>query len=442
MFIKFANFIAVFTMFVVSESFFHTNFTPRSGCVSALKMTSDNNELNENKDSLIKFILNENENNFNDKDDKIINNYNYPLAKEYFDFLTKYNINYNLQNNLNNKDDEYDSKNYIKYNFEFKSDKYVKIAKIREKNYRIFENNWNKLNNFDNNKYKLTVNKFFDTIDISSERTPPDIMNKPINKKLVLKKKNKLNLGFINNIKKNFFFSKNNNKKLNWLELGMTTPVKDQKSCGSCWAFSAVSALEAFMKINGYNVDRLSEQELVDCSKENFGCNGGLMDLAFDYINENNGLHSNEDYPYTAEDGECYSSCCGNKSNNVTNINLHKKKVKGSHIQSYKYTVPTSIEDIKNSLKNGPISIALDASSFIFRFYNSGVVDVEPDNTNYLNHAVLLIGYDTDEEGLYWIIQNSWGTDWGDNGLIKVRAKEGEGVFLCQIYGVYPTKSN
>ena len=140
-------------------------------------------------------------------------------------------------------------------------------------------------------------------------------MKKPINKKLVLKKKNKFNLGFINNIKKNFFFSKNNNenKKLNWLELGMTTPVKDQKSCGSCWAFSAVSALEAFMKINGHNVDRLSEQELVDCSKENFGCNGGLMDLAFDYINENNGLHSNEDYPYTAEDGECYSSCCGNK---------------------------------------------------------------------------------------------------------------------------------
>ena len=91
MFIKFANFIAVITMFVVSESFFHTNFTPRSGCVSALKMTSDNNELNENKDSLIKFILNENENenNYNDQDDKIINNYNFPLAKEYFDFLTK-----------------------------------------------------------------------------------------------------------------------------------------------------------------------------------------------------------------------------------------------------------------------------------------------------------------------------------------------------------------
>ena len=438
MIIKFTNFIAIITMFVVSESFFHTNFTPRT-TVSALKMTSENNEINENKDSLINFILNDNNNNCND-DDKFINNGNYPLAKEYFDFLTKYNINYNLQND--NDENDFNPKNYIKYNFEFKSDKYVKIAKLREKNYRIFENNWSKLNNFKENNYKLSVNKFFDTIDINSDKTPPDLMKKPINKKLILKKnKNNFKLGFINNLKKNFFFSKNN-KKLNWVELGKTTPVKDQRSCGSCWAFSAVSALEAFMKINNLKVNRLSEQELVDCSIENYGCNGGLMDLAFDYINENNGLHSNEDYPYTAVDGECYSSCCGEKNSNVTDIILNKKKVKGSHLQQYKYTIPTSIEDIKESLKNGPISIALDANSFIFRFYNSGVVDVPPDNSNYLNHAVLLVGYDTDEEGLYWIIQNSWGDDWGDKGFIKVRAREGEGVFLCQIYGVYPTKLN
>ena len=173
------------------------------------------------------------------------------------------------------------------------------------------------------------------------------------------------------------------------------------------------------------------------------------MDLAMDYCMENDGLTSNKDYPYTARDGKCALKCdsdCDNEgcdhdcdhecsdTNKLTDI----KKVKGSKFRDYKYVIPRSILDIKASLKNSPISIALDASHFAFRFYKNGVIDVPPSNSDQLNHAVLLTGYGKDENGTYWVIQNSWGETWGDNGFCKIRAKNGDGVLLCQLYGVYP----
>ena len=94
--------------------------------------------------------------------------------------------------------------------------------------------------------------------------------------------------------------------------------------------------------------------------------------------------------------------------------------------------------DIMASLQNGPIAIALDASSFIFRFYKKGVIDIPSRMSEQINHAVLLTGYDRDENGTYWIIQNSWGKDWGDDGFVKLRARDGDGVLLSQVYGVYP----
>ena len=92
------------------------------------------------------------------------------------------------------------------------------------------------------------------------------------------------------------------------------------------------------------------------------------------------------------------------------------------------------------SLKISPITIAVDASSIYFRYYKSGVIDIETNSTQQLNHAVLLIGYGFDENGLYWIIQNSWGKEWGDNGFCKIRVKDGDGILLSNIYGVYPSK--
>ena len=93
---------------------------------------------------------------------------------------------------------------------------------------------------------------------------------------------------------------------------------------------------------------------------------------------------------------------------------------------------------MKNSLSYGPIAIALDANNIFFRFYKEGIIDIPRNYSKELNHAVVLAGYDYDKYGLYWIIQNSWGKDWGDNGFCKIRATPGEGILLCQKYGVYP----
>ena len=88
------------------------------------------------------------------------------------------------------------------------------------------------------------------------------------------------------------------------------------------------------------------------------------------------------------------------------------------------------------SLQNGPVCIAIDANSFIFRFYKSGIIDIALKSSE-INHAVILTGYDYNENGTYWIIQNSWGKDWGDDGYVKLKAIDGEGILSCQLYGVY-----
>jgi len=220
---------------------------------------------------------------------------------------------------------------------------------------------------------------------------------------------------------------KQDKSKINWKNTDYLSSVKDQGQCGSCYAFSSVNVLETFMRINNYKVDRLSEQQIVDCSPDNYGCEGGFMHTTFDFIIKNKGLLSDKDYMYSGKTQNCTMLY------NVTNVN-------GSDITEYQFVIPTSIQDYKDNLSKTPIAIALDANNVYFRFYKEGVIDVPKRNDTQLNHAVVLVGYDYDEHGMYWIIQNSWGKDWGENGFCKIRVREGEGVLLCQKYGVYPVK--
>jgi KDEL-tailed cysteine endopeptidase len=184
---------------------------------------------------------------------------------------------------------------------------------------------------------------------------------------------------------------------VDWTAKGAVTPVKDQGHCGSCWAFSSTGALEGldFVKNQPAQVQSFSEQQLVDCSTSygNEGCNGGLMQDAFKYVVVN-GITTEANYPYIAQDQKC------------------KSKAGVFKIKAYKNVPHKSSAALATACDTQPISVSIDATNIIH--YSSGVFDNKNCGTQ-LNHGVLLAGYDA----AVWKVKNSWSTKWGENGYIR-----------------------
>lgn len=210
---------------------------------------------------------------------------------------------------------------------------------------------------------------------------------------------------------------------INWREKGAVTPVKDQGNCGSCWAFSATGGLEGQHFRKTGELVHLSEQNLVDCSAENDGCNGGLMHKAYQYVMNNKGINTEETYPYEGLDNEC----------------RYNATVVGSTVTSFEILPSDDEESLKDALANiGPVTVGVDSSLSSFHEYSEGVYDDPKCGSKEIGHAMLVVGYDTDAEGGdYWLVKNSWGATWGDQGYIKIARNKGN---LCGIatYAVYP----
>lgn len=212
-------------------------------------------------------------------------------------------------------------------------------------------------------------------------------------------------------------------QSLDFRPQGRVSKVKDQGSCGSCWAFATTGALESLLAAQNRST-LFSEQNLVDCSRRygNHGCSGGLMDAALRYVRDH-GIMSSQDYPYAARDNPCKFD----RSKSVT-------RVRGSAI------LPRGNEALLRLALSlvGPLPVAIDAGLRSFHNYKSGVFNDDSCKSRNLNHAVLLVGYGSDKTGGdYWIIKNSWGNKWGDNGYIKMARNRGN---LCGIasYAVLP----
>jgi len=206
-------------------------------------------------------------------------------------------------------------------------------------------------------------------------------------------------------------FTRNPNVKLpdtvDWRDKGYVTPVKDQGQCGSDWAFSATGALEGQHFNKTGKLVALSEQNLVDCSDKqgNMGCVGGLASQSFEYIKDNGGIDTEDSYPYEDDFKPC----------------RFKPETVGANDTGFVDIKSKNESALQEAVANiGPIAVAVDSSHNSFQLYKKGVYNEIFCSQIHLDRSLLVVGYGVESGKDYWLVKNSQGADWGDQGYIKM----------------------
>jgi len=194
---------------------------------------------------------------------------------------------------------------------------------------------------------------------------------------------------------------------LDWRKSGVCNPVKDQGSCGAGWAFASIQAVESAWAIKTGKLYSLSESNLLDCADSCKGCDGCTIETAYQFVKrKQNGLFQLEDkYPYSGAVGQC----------RFNSAEAPEVKIKGIYY-SFRYSEIL----LKNNIaQHGPACCSVDASLASFQLYNSGIYD-DP-KCGVTNHYIGCVGYGSEGDIQYWILRNSWGSNWGEDGYMRLR---------------------
>lgn len=203
---------------------------------------------------------------------------------------------------------------------------------------------------------------------------------------------------------------------IDWRQKGVVNPVKEQGHCGSCWAFGCIQACESSYALKNNKLLSFSESNLVDCCNLCFGCSGGRPENALDYIIrwQDGKFNSEEDYPYTPIEHRCA---------------FDESKAVGS-VTSYDF-----IDKNEAALKEkvgafGPCSVGINGGMNDFHQYAGGIYNNPDCLKTVINHAVGCVGYGAENGVEYWIIRNSWGASWGEEGYVRLARNAGN---ICAI---------